>query len=93
MSEPPMWTANPKSHRTKRTTIIVQSIDGAFQNVAAPVWGLQAYNECGVVVGLNAAFVRAGGFEYRLRRIGALDPGACNRERCPGGTEEVLRAG
>jgi hypothetical protein len=41
---------------------------------------------------LDAAFVCAGGFEYRLRRIRAVDPGAFNRERRSGSTEEVVRA-
>ena len=67
-------------------------MEGPFQNVATTVWGQQAYNECGGVVGLNAAFVCAGGSEYRLRRIGAVDPGAFKRERRSGRTEEVIRA-
>ena len=56
-------------------------------------WGPQACNECRSIVGLNAAFVCAGGFEYRPRGIRAVDPGARHRERRPGGAEEVVRAG
>jgi hypothetical protein len=73
--------------------MMVQSLDGRFRCVATLVRRLQAYNECSIVVGLNAAFVCASGFEYRLRRIRAVDPGARNRKRRPGCTKEVIRAG
>ena len=71
---------NPKGHVTSSAALMV-------------VWGLQVHDECGSIVGWNAAFVCAGGFEYRLRRIGAIDAGACNRVRRASRTEEVERAG
>jgi hypothetical protein len=65
-------------------------MDGRYRSVATLVRRRQAYDERSIVVDLNAAFVCASSFENCLRRIRAVDPGARNRKRRPGCTEEVI---